>query len=528
MSQPSESSTAQAADPARRIVIVGGGTAGWIVAGVLASRFPTRGPDGVSVTLVESRQQPPIGVGEGTWPTIRATLKQIGVSETDFLRECDASFKQGSKFVKWVDGSASDTYWHPFTLPALYADLNVAPYWLEDPQRLNFATSVCFQTELCASGLAPKQITTPEYAGHANYAYHLDAGKFVPFLQKHCVEKLGVRHVYDEIAQVECDEAGYITHLATRSGGKLAGDLFVDCSGFASLLIGKHFGVPFVSRKDILLVDKAWAVQVPHPDEATAIASATMSTALSAGWVWDIGLATRRGVGYVYSSRYLSDEQALEELQSYLRGCGDSFTQLSFRNIGINSGYRQQYWKNNCVAVGLSAGFLEPLEASAIVMAELSAKSIANLLPGSRAAMRHAAAIFNESFLYRWERIVDFLKLHYVLSRRTDSQFWLDNRRADSIPASLREGLEYWRHHCPWYEDFGRREEVFSWASYQYILYGMGFQTETAGWLLSDNERRQALESLQATSKQAKALAAVLPTNRDLLTRVRRYGLQKI
>lgn len=515
-------------DAVRRIVIVGGGTAGWIVAGVLASRFPTRGPDGVSVTLIESRQQPPIGVGEGTWPTIRATLKQIGVSETDFLRECDASFKQGSKFAGWVDGSTSDSYWHPFTLPALYADVSVAPYWLENPGGQSFAASVCFQTELCANGLAPKQITTPEYSGHANYAYHLDAGKFVPFLHKHCVDKLGVTHIYDEIAAVKCDESGYITHLETRAGNTLPGDLFIDCSGFASLLIGKHCGVPFVSKKDVLFVNKAWAVQVPHPDESTPIASATISTARSAGWVWDIGLSTRRGVGYVYSDSHLSDERALEELHSYLSARGDSFAQLSFRNIGINSGYRQRYWVNNCVAVGLSAGFLEPLEASAIVMTELSAKSIANLLPGSRAAMQHAAEIFNETFRYRWERIVDFLKLHYLLSRRTDASFWIDNRRNDSIPDSLRAGLEYWRHHCPWHEDFGRREEVFSWASYQYILYGMGFQTRSAAWLLSEAERAQALESLAATAKQAKALAAMLPANRELLTKVRRYGLQKI
>jgi tryptophan 7-halogenase len=293
-------------------------------------------------------------------------------------------------------------------------------------------------------------------------------------------------------------------------------------------LIGKHFGVPFVSKKDVLFVNKAWAVQAPHPDESTPIASVTVSTARSAGWVWDIGLATRRGVGYVYSDSYLSDERALEELQSYLRERGDSPEQLNFRNIGINSGYRQQYWVRNCVAVGLSAGFLEPLEASAIVMTELSAKSIANLLPGSRAAMEHAAHIFNDTFRYRWERIVDFLKLHYLLSRRADSSFWIDNRRNDSIPDSLRAGLEYWRHHCPWHEDFGRREEVFSWASYQYILYGMGFRSGNAAWLLSEHERRQALESLAASAKQAKALAAMLPTNRDLLTRVKRYGLQKI
>ena len=514
----------------RRIVIVGGGTAGWIVAGVLGSRFPRRGEQGVSITLIESRQQPPIGVGEGTWPTIRSTLKQIGVSETDLLRECDASFKQGSQFSRWVDGSDADLYWHPFTLPASYIDRNVAPYWLEGPRRQSFATSVCFQPELCANGLAPKQITTPEYAGLANYAYHLDAGKFVPFLQKHCVEKLGIRHVYDEIARVESDEAGFISHLVTRSGNQLAGDLFVDCSGFTSLLIGKHFGVPFRACKDVLFVDKAWAVQVPYADEAAPIASATLSTAQSCGWVWDIGLSSRRGVGYVYSSSHVSDEKALEELRSYLSARGDrsAAAELSFRNIGINSGYRQEYWTRNCVAVGLSAGFLEPLEASAIVMIELSAKSIANLLPGSRAAMYHAAHIFNQTFRYRWERIVDFLKLHYVLSRRTDSPFWSDNRRVESIPDSLRAGLEYWRTHSPWHDDFALREEVFSAASYQYVLYGMGFSAESASWLLSDTERNLALESMNETARQARALAGVLPTNRDLLTRVRRYGLQKI
>jgi tryptophan 7-halogenase len=515
-------------DAVRRIVIVGGGTAGWITAGVLASRFPRRGEQGVAITLIESRQQPPIGVGEGTWPTIRATLKQVGVTETDFLRQCDASFKQGSQFAGWVDGSAADAYWHPFTLPAGYIERNPAPFWLEGSRERSFAASVCFQAELCARGLAPKQITTPQYTGLANYAYHLDAGKFVPFLQKHCVEELGVSHVYDEIARVESDETGYISQLVTRSGNQLSGDLFVDCSGFTSLLIGKHFEVPFVSQRDVLFVDKAWAVQVPYRDEDTPIASTTISTARSCGWVWDIGLSTRRGVGYVYSSSHTSDDHALVELKSYLAAHGDPADQLSFRNIKIHSGYRRQYWIHNCVAVGLSAGFLEPLEASAIVMIELSAKSIANLLPSSRSALQHAARVFNETFRYRWERIVDFLKLHYVLSRRTDSPFWSDNRRSDSIPESLRAGLEYWRYHSPWHDDFLQREEVFSAASYQYVLHGMGFNTESAAWLSSDSERILALQSMSETARQANALAAALPSNRDLLTRVRRYGLQKI
>jgi tryptophan halogenase len=514
--------------PVRKIVIVGGGTAGWITAGVLASRFPQRGEDGIAVTLIESRRQPPIGVGEGTWPTIRSTLKQIGVTETDFLRECDASFKQGSQFVKWVDGSDADSYYHPFTLPVGYEDRNLAPYWLEDPRGLSFADSMCFQSELCGNGMAPKQITTPEFTGLANYAYHLDAGKFGPFLQKHCVEKLGVNHVYDDIVRVQSDDAGDILHLATNSGDEYAADLFVDCSGFSSLLIGKHFGMPFLSKKDALFIDKAWAVQVPYASEGALIGSTTLSTAQSSGWVWDIGLTTRRGVGYVFSSNHISDDAALEELQGYLEKRGDRSRDLSYVKIGINSGYRREPWTRNCVAVGLSSGFFEPLEASSIVMIELAAKAIANLLPGCRAGMQRASQIFNETFRYRWERIIDFLKLHYVLSKRTDSRFWTDNKLSESIPDSLRESLDFWRHHSPWHEDFPHAVEVFSAASYQYILYGMGFQTESAPWLLSERERILAREKIKEAAQYGKFLMASLPNNRDLLSKVRQYGFQKI
>jgi tryptophan halogenase len=362
----------------------------------------------------------------------------------------------------------------------------------------------------------------------ANYAYHLDAGKFGPFLRRHCVDKLGVRHLVDEIVRVESKDTGDISHVVTKSGELLTADLFIDCSGFSSLLIGKHLGVPFLSQKDVLFIDKAWAVQIPYPTDDIPIASATVATAQSSGWVWDIGLTTRRGVGYVFSSRYVSDEAALEELKGYLGARGDPSRDLSYRKIDINSGYRQEFWTRNCVAVGLSAGFLEPLEASAIVMIELSAKSIANLLPSCGGGMRQAARLFNDTFRYRWERIVDFLKLHYVLSRRTDSRFWSDNRARESIPDSLREYLEFWRDHCPWHEDFAHREEVFSAASYQYILYGMGFQTHPAPWLLNDRDRDLAREKMNETARYAKALTASLPGNRDLLSKVRRYGLQKI
>ena len=514
--------------PIRNIVIVGGGSAGWIVAGVLAARYPKRGDEGLAITLIESSSHAPIGVGEGTWPTIVSTLKQIGVSETDFLRECDASFKQGSKFTRWVDGSESDFYCHPFTLPVDYAKDAHAPYWLEDPQGVSFGESVCYQTKLCLQSLAPKLITTPEFGGVANYAYHLNAGKFGVFLRQHCVAKLGVTHVDDEIVQVQSDESGDIASLLTRSGSSLKGDLFIDCTGLSSLLLGKHFGVPFQSMKHVLFVDSAWAVQVPYPRADAPIASVTTSTAQSCGWVWDIGLSSRRGVGHVFASDYISESAALAELQAYLGARGENAKELSFRKIGIDPGYRKVFWTHNCVAVGLSAGFLEPLEASAIVLIELSAQLIASMLPSCRASMDRAATTFNDTFRYRWERIVDFLKLHYVLSRRSDTRFWIDNRRPESIPDSLRENLDFWRHHCPWHDDFPHREEVFSAASYQYVLYGMGFRPEPTPWQLNESKRRLARERFAETRRYAEALSATLPDNRELLGRIARYGLQKI
>jgi hypothetical protein len=294
----------------------------------------------------------------------------------------------------------------------------------------------------------------------------------------------------------------------------LAGDLFIDCSGFAALLIGKHFGVPFVSCKDSLFIDKALAVQVPYQAQETPIASVTLSTAQSAGWIWDIGLTTRRGVGYVYSSAYATEESAARELRAYIGA------DASYRAININSGYRREFWVGNCVAVGLSAGFLEPLEASAIVMIELSAKSIAELLPGRISGLPQAARIFNEMFQHRWRRIVEFLKLHYTLSRRTEP-FWVDNRRGVPIP-------DYWRQHSPWHEDFSHREEVFSAASFQYVLYGMGFEPEPTPWLLNEADRNRARDKMAETARHGESLRAALPANRDLLDRISKYGLQKI
>jgi tryptophan halogenase len=225
------------------VVIVGGGTAGWLTAGIIAARHQGRMKAGFSVTLVESPSIPIIGVGEGTWPTLRSSLEKMGISETEFFRHSDAAFKQGAKFARWTTGADNDFYYHPLMLPQGFTQLNLVPHWLRDDKGRNFSDSVCPQEQICEAGLAPKMITTPEYKAVANYAYHLDAGKFAPFLTKHCVEKLGVRHVLADVFAANQAECGDIKGVYTRQAGEITGDLFVDCSGFSSLLLGKTLGV---------------------------------------------------------------------------------------------------------------------------------------------------------------------------------------------------------------------------------------------------------------------------------------------
>ena len=513
----------------RSITIVGGGTAGWLTAGVIAAEHLAKSENGVSVTLVESPDVSPVGVGEGTWPTMRGTLKKMGISETDFIRECDASFKQGAKFAKWVTGAEDDAYYHPLVLPQAYSEINLAPFWQQETSQIPFADAVSFQGYLCEKGLAPKQNTTPEYAHVANYAYHLDAGKFAAFLTKHCTEKLGVKHVLDHMTAVNSAANDDIKSITTRQHGEIDGDLFIDCTGFASLLLGKHFQIPFINKKHILFNDTALAVHVPYESTDSAIASHTISTAQSAGWIWDIGLPSRRGVGHVFSSEHTTDEKAEQELRAYIKpSLGKKADDLAIRKIPIVPGHREKFWHKNCVAVGLSAGFLEPLEASALVLVELSAQMISEQLPPSKDVMHIVAKRFNDKFNYRWDRIIDFLKLHYVLTQRTDTDYWRDNCLEKTIPDELSAMLELWKYESPWHQDFTQIDEVFPSASYQYVLYGMGFKTQNKVTARRSDNLKLAQENFQRNQQITQKLLAGLPSNRDLINKIHQFGLQKI
>ena len=518
-------------DRISRIVIVGGGSAGWLTAGVIAAEHRIDPETPFELVLIESPDVPTIGVGEGTWPSMRTTLQRIGISETDFIRECDASFKQGTFFRNWVTGKG-DTYTHPFTIPVDYAETNLAPQWLALGNPPPFADAVTPQTALFADCLAPKQITTPEYAFVVNYGYHLDAGKFAELLRRHCTENLGVKHIKANVSQINAAENGDIRSVTTDRAGEIAGDLFVDCTGSRSLLLGEHFKVPFDSRQAYIFNDTALAAQVPYREDEQPIQSCTLSTAQTAGWIWDIGLPTRRGTGHVYSSAHISEDQATADLLAYIREiAGDEAAAgATPRKIRFEPGHRREFWHRNCVAIGMSSGFVEPLEASALVMIELAAGMIADQLPPTRDVMDIVAARYNRKFRRHWDQIIAFLKLHYVLSARDDSPYWQDNRAAASIPEKLSEQLLLWRYRSPWHQDAEAVDDLFPIASYQFILYGMGFTSEPrhTGSYGQDRRRRQAAELFQKNSARAAQLQQALPSNRELLNKVREFGFQKL
>lgn len=501
------------------VVIVGGGTAGWLAACLIAASADRAAEPPLSVTLIESPDVPTIGVGEGTWPTMRRTLERIGIGEADFLLACDASFKQGSRFDGWLTGAADDRYYHPFTPPVAANPRDLIAAWQGAAPDWNFAAAVGAQPAICDRHLAPRERAAPDYSGALNYAYHLDAAKLAALLSRHGRDRLGVRHVGDHVTAVHLTADGDVAAVETRGHGRVDGDLFIDCTGQAALLIGGRFDIPFIDRSDVLFNDRALAVQVPVAP-GSPIESQTNATAHAAGWIWDIGLPARRGIGCVYSSRHAGDDEAAAALDAYIDRAFPALDQRpAYRRLSFATGHRARFWERNCLAIGLSAGFIEPLEASAIVMIELSITELLDNFPRRRGAMDLHARRFNELFRFRWDRIVEFLKLHYVLSRR-DEPYWRAHREPATIPDRLRDLLLLWRDQPPSPADLGAIDELFPAASYQYVLYGMGFAPPAPGPIRSGPVEPVAAQMAQARHR-ARALAAALPTNRAYLDALR-------
>ncbi len=464
----------------RRILIVGGGTAGWLTAAYLAKALG----GAVEISLLESPDIGIIGVGEGTFPTIRDTLRYLGIDEARFVRETGATFKQGVRFRDWLhapdagvgaEAGGRHTYFHPFEPPFAADGANLVPHWLSQDAtaRPSFAEAVTIQNRVADAGRAPKQAGEGDFEGPLNYAYHFDAVKMSALLGDQA-RRLGVTHIFGRLDHVAVDDTGMIARLETEAG-PLTGDLYVDCTGFRAELIGRALNAPFHSVADQLFTDRALTCKLPYDRPDAPIASATIATAHAAGWIWDIGLAGARGIGCVYSSRHMADDEAAAVLAEYL---GPHADQVTPRALRFEAGWRTRQWIGNCVAVGLAGGFLEPLESTGVVLIEAAAGMIAELFP------RHGpidlpAARFNALMTARYARIVDFLKLHYCLSRRPE-RFWRDNADPVTIPATLRDLLAQWRYRPPSRFDFAIDVESFAYFNYQYILYGMEFRTDPA------------------------------------------------
>lgn len=510
--------------PIQSIIILGGGTAGWLAANHLAINLKPMDPNGIKITVIESPDTPTIGVGEGTVPLMRNTLREFGISEEKFINECDVSFKQGIQFNNWmkpVNGKVH-TYYHPFDYPILNNDSVSA--WLQNPKQ-SFAHAMGHQAYLCDHDKSPKAITDPEYQGQAAYGYHLDAYKFSDLLKRHAIENLGVTHHVSHINDIRLTPDSAIEFLVDAQGEQHHADFYLDCSGFCSLLLGQALQIPFVDKSDILFVDKALAIQVPYGDDSSSLASTTIATACDAGWIWDIALPTRRGVGHVYSSKYSSIEEAKLTLANYLNKPVET---LNPRVIDMKIGHREKFWHKNCVAIGLSQGFVEPLEATGLLVFDATAKLLAKTFPTNTAQLPLSEKRYNQYVLGLWQGVINFIKMHYAISNRDDTAFWRDNQNPQSWPDELHEKLIHWEAHIPSLYDFDKGFDAFRLENYLYVLYGMDYQTKITDLAYRYTPQEKSYEQFNFIQKQALQLNDYLEDNLTVINKIKRFGLSKV
>ncbi len=462
------------------ITIVGGGTAGWMAAIYLATRLgrPVAG-EAVQITLIESPGIGTIGVGEATVPLMRSWLRDMAIDEHEFLWRCNGSFKLGVRFSNWNQDEAGRPleFIHPFHgIEMDIRGFKPGAYFLKYGLKNGPANCDDHLSPSCAlidNYRAPRQLDHPDYEKGVRYAYHLDAGLFARYLQEIAAER-GVIHVSDDVVDVELGEDGFVTALHLKEHGVRPVELVVDCTGFRGLIIQKALSEPFESYGRNLLCDRALAVQLPHP-EPVRLEPCTRATALGAGWSWRVPLFSRIGTGYVYSSAFLSDEDATEE---FLRHLGPGGEGAEPRVIKMRVGRSRRSWVKNCVAVGLSSGFIEPLESTAIYIIQNSLRWLVTYFPDLDFSPQLAGR-YNDLLEQLYLEIRDFNILHYVTNNREDTDFWHAARNDLEVPDSLRENLELWRHALPVVYDFSNKF-LFNHWSYMLVLFGKGYFNDLA------------------------------------------------
>ena len=439
--------------PLRSITIVGGGTAGWLAAAFL-NRF-CKSKDtkhNFEITLIESPAIPIVGVGEASLPGMVVLLNQLGVSESEFFKLTDATFKVAAHFINWNhdDKGRPIEFLNVLNAPSAIDGRQLADYFITfDPARaapeagLAYVRSFSPVVEIVRGNLAPRRPGAPDFSGEIGYTYHFDATKLATFL-KGVATSRGVKHILDDVDAVNLDERGFVKSLNLRRQSEHAIDLVIDCTGFRGSILQQALGEPFEPYGDYLLNDRAAVVQIPHKDPRV-MAPVTRATGFSAGWNFQIPLTTRIGTGYVFSSQFISDEKAIEELLAFY---GDQAKGHEPRIIPIRTGRVRNAWVKNCVALGLASGFIEPLEATAIFMSDLGTRWFHHYLPTQDFEPELAAA-YNRQIRRVYEEVRDFVQTHYHLNNRQDTEYWRAARDGMKLSERLQENLKVWRHTTP-------------------------------------------------------------------------------
>lgn len=505
--------------PIKNILIVGGGTAGWVAATFL-NRYLD--PALCRITLVESETIGTIGVGEATVPPLVAFLRAMGIDEAAFMRATSATYKLGIKFIDWQHGGQHgghhgvDEAWHPFGYVGApqIGGLPLFHHWLRERQAGREASpyvSYSLQALLGDMHRGPHPLEGDPRARSAiiqqgAYAYHLDARAFAGFLRDVATGR-GVRHLIDDVCDVGLDARGFISRVDTAASGALHADLFIDCSGFAARLIEGSLGDRFIDWGDQLLCDSAAVLPLPHDDDFHPY---TRSTALKAGWCWRIPLRHRAGNGYVYSSRFLSKEQAAEELKAHL-GAPDAAPM----HLAMKVGRRENFWVRNCVAIGLSAGFLEPLESTGIYLAQKSVELLLDCFPDTGfdpVLIRQ----YNRKVAREYDESRDFIVLHYLLGRRDDTGFWRaaravtpSNALAETLELYDRTGLVEWQ-----------RNSLFVDTSFHSLATGFGRLPQTPHAMAAQMDGERAWQAMQQIKTANLQLAQALPDHGELIRRL--------
>lgn len=522
----------------RRVLIVGGGSSGWMSAAYLDAVLNAEGQEPVEIGLIESPDVPRIGVGEATIPSINHILAAIGIDEIEFMRRVDGTYKQAIKYVNWVDGNG-EGYYHAFgryrPTPVDTSTLE----WLVSDRSIPFSETISAQPVICEACLAPKTVDNNDIGARFTYAFHMNALKFADYLCEIATGR-GVRHYLDHVTDIEMADNGDIAAVNTRSGKRIEADLFVDCTGFFAMLIEKQLGVGWVDCSQWQLCNRALTIQVPYEHNYPGyVRPNTLATAVSAGWIWEIPLQNRRAWGYVHGSDYISQDDAEKELRAFIGPIADKFPA---RLVPFKVGHREKSWVRNCVAIGLSAGFIEPLESTGLYLSDLAAVMLTEHFPygGDMATM---AFRFNRIMANRFYEVLDFINLHYCLTRRNDTAFWREVQRPERINDRLKAKLEFWRVKPPSLADFedqwfpGQPDVplpggglpgdnrsaidtagIFTLSSYEAILYGMDFlRAECDQWF---GRERPPSRVPPIIARRLQMATSRLPTHEEWLRRV--------